>query len=180
MDNISPLELERILTDRIELIKKDRSLVREQIDDYDIKIKNLRKLQEKSNLPKEKDEELAILLYKLEHQHATTPQNNFDEREFMREKEKLRQKRKNINSFMKIQSDIDILRIKLNEFRKQQSELDDSLNELSAGLRRIKVVNRAGCQTHEVIEKKFIIDFQRVGSIVGRGGGNLRAIEFGT
>ena len=72
----------------------------------------------------------------------------------MREKEKIKQKRKKIQDNAKIQADIDALKAKLAEYRRQQSELDDSQTELTNGLKRIRIANRAGCATHEIIEKK--------------------------
>lgn len=154
MESMSSAELESILAERLDFIKKEKQVIRESIDDLDAKIKNQRELQKKCNAPREKDEELALLLQKLEHSHATTPQNNAEEREFMREKEKIKQKRKKIQDNAKIQADIDVLKAKLGEFRRQQSELDDSQTELTNGLKRIRIANRAGCATHDIIEKK--------------------------
>lgn len=150
-------------------------MIRENIELIESKIKNLRSLL--VQVPREKDEELVALLEKIEHTHNTTPQTNAAEREFMREKEKLRQKRKALASYNKVQSEVNELRSKLTDLRKSQAEKDDAINELHQGLRKVKVSNKTGCTSAEISERKFTVEPSKVARIVGRGGSNMRMIE---
>lgn len=173
--SISSSELESILAERLDLVRKEKTTVRANIEELETKIKNARKLM--SNPPRESDEELAALLQKLEHSHATTPQNNSEEREFMREMEKIRQKRKAVASYTKVKTEVDELRSRLTELRKVQAEKEDSITELHQGLRKVKVANKLGCNNSEISERKVTVEASKVARIVGKGGSNLRFIE---
>jgi rRNA processing protein Krr1/Pno1/predicted RNA-binding protein YlqC (UPF0109 family) len=173
--DFSSTELEGILADRLESVRKEKSVIREAIEDLEAKIKSNRKLI--TVVPREKDEELVAMLQRLEHTHATTPQTNADERDFMREKEKIRQKRKALTAYLKVQGEIDSFRAKLTDLRKTQAGLDDSINELHTGLRKVRVANLLKCNNSEIFEKKYTVESSKVSRIVGRGGSNLRNIE---
>lgn len=173
--SITSSELEAILAERLDLVRKEKTTVRANIEELETKIKNARKLM--VNPPRETDEELVATLQKLEHAHATTPQNNTEEREFMREMEKVRQKRKAVASFLKVKAEVDELRSRLTELRKVQAEKEDSITELHQGLRKVKVANKTGCNNSEIAERKFTVETSKVARIVGKGGSNLRFIE---
>ena len=173
--SISASELEAILAERLDLVRKEKSAIRDNIELLESKLKNLR--SQLTQAPREKDEELVAMLEKIEHIHNTTPQTNAAEREFMREKDKLRQKRKALASYNKVQSEVNEVRARLIDLRKSQAEKDDAINELHQGLRKVKVSNKTGCASAEISERKFTVEVSKVARIVGRGGSNMRMIE---
>lgn len=173
--SISPSELETILAERLDLIRKEKSAIRENVELLEAKVKNTR--AQMVQVPREKDEELVALLEKIEHTHNTTPQTNAAEREFMREKEKIRQKRKALATYNKLQAEVNDLRARLTDLRRSQAEKDDAITELHQGLRKIRVSNKTGCASAEIAERKLTVEASKVSRIVGRGGSNLRFIE---
>lgn len=173
--SISASELETILAERLDLIRKEKTAIRENIELLEAKVKNARALM--VQVPREKDEELVALLEKIEHTHNTTPQTNAAEREFMREKEKIRQKRKALASYNKVQAEVNDLRARLTDLRRSQAEKDDAITELHQGLRKIRVSNKTGCASADIAERKLTVESSKVSRIVGRGGSNLRFIE---
>ena len=173
--SISSSELESILGERLDLVRKEKGLIRESIEDLENKLRNARKSL--GNTPRETDEQLTATMQRLEFTHATTSQSNADEREFMREMDKLRKKRTALVAHLKTQAEVDDLRSRLTELRKAQAEKDDSITELHQGLRKVKLANKAGCANNNIQERQLTVESSKISRIVGKGGANLRSIE---
>ena len=173
--SISSSELESILGERLDLVRKEKGLIRESIEDLENKLRNARKSL--GNTPRETDEQLTATMQRLEFTHATTSQSNADEREFMREMDKLRKKRTALVAHLKTQAEVDDLRSRLTELRKAQAEKDDSVTELHQGLRKVKLANKAGCANNDIQERQLTVKSSKISRIVGKGGANLRSIE---
>jgi len=173
--SISASELESILAERLQLVRNEKSAVRESIEELEAKIRLSKRAL--ADTPRESEDEIVATMKKLEHTHATTSMSNAEEREFMREMDKLRQKRKAAAAGVKVKADLEEQRTKLTELRRSQAEKDDSITELHQGLRKVKLANRSGCTSADITERKFTVESGKVARIVGKGGSNLRFLE---
>jgi polyribonucleotide nucleotidyltransferase len=173
--SISSAELEGILAERLDLARREKGVIRDGIEDLEGKIRNSKKLT--ASAPRETEEEITAIMQKLEHTHATTSQSNAEEREFMREMDKLRQKRKAAASFLKVKTEVDDMRSRLTDLRRTQAALDDTISELHNGLRKVKIANKSGCSSADIVERKLTVETSKIARIVGKGGSNLRFME---
>jgi hypothetical protein len=104
------MDLEALLSSRLELSRKEREGLREALLDSDGKIKILIASLAKTGSAKDTEEKIELAQQQLEISHATHSQSSLNEREFMREREKLRQKKASTIKATKMQQEIDLLR----------------------------------------------------------------------
>ena len=173
--SIPPEELEIILSDRFDADRKEKLALREQLESLEVKIKATRKQMGQN--PRESEQDLDAAFQRLEHAHNTTSGTKGDERAFMHERDKIRQKKKALAKYMKLQGELDGMRAQMTETRRALAEKEESISELHSGLRKIRLANKLSVESHDIIEQRYVIDDSKVPRIVGRGGGNLRSIE---
>lgn len=175
MSGIPASELQAILTERLNEVRKEKSALREHVENLESKIKVQRKLL--GPTMRETEEDLNAAMERLERSHATSAQSNAEERAFMREMDKLRQKKKSLANYLKVQAELNDLRAQMTSARRLLAEKEDSIVELDSGLRKVKIAELLGCNGSEVYEETMTVEESKVPRIVGRGGANLRNME---
>lgn len=93
-------ELEVLLTERLETVKQEKTAIKDAVDSLDTKVRNL--IATIGKVPNESEHEINAAMQQLERTHATTSQSTAQERQFMRDMEKLRQKRKHFKLIRKL------------------------------------------------------------------------------
>lgn len=173
--NLSNADIESILSDRLDALKAERATVKESLEYVIKKIET--SIAMVGNTPREKEQELNQSIAKLERTHATTPQNSADERNFMREMDRLRQKKKQLATYTKIQSEIDQFKATRNELLQDIRDKDSKIDELFSGLKKIRLANRLQCNTSDILEHRIVAEESKISRIVGKGGASLKQIE---
>ena len=169
------LNLEKILNARLEITQQERVTVKEALDNLDAKIKTLSSRM--GIKPKETLEGLTEMMRTLERSHATTTQSKNDERQFMREMEKLKQKKKSLIDYLKSNEELDLFKEKRAALYQEIRDKDKTLDELNYGIRKVRTATKLQCSTAEIIEQKFNFPEDALPRIIGKGGQNLRQIE---
>lgn len=173
-------EIEAIIKERIELTQIERSTIREELASIDNKIKTLTTQFTSANgqhRPRETLEEVNTTIARLEYSHATTSQTKAEEREFLRDLEKLRQKKKLIGLFTQFQNEVDELKARKNVVNTELKEKDEILEELHLGLRRVRTAMSLKVGINEVITETYSVPEDKLPMVIGKGGNNLRQIE---
>lgn len=175
-------EIEAILKERIEAAQKERAQVREAIATIDAKIKTVLSQGAASGLddnkrPKETLEQISTAISEMEYTHATTSQSAAQERELLRNLQKLRQKKKTLGAYSQMQSEIDVLKAKRATIVTELNSKDEVLDELQLGLRRVRTAMTLHVGISDVISKLYAVPEDRVPQVIGKGGANLRQIE---
>lgn len=173
--NLSNADIENLLLQRLEEVKKERISVKDRIEQLDNKLKECKRLA--GQPPRESESELQTAIAKLEHIHSTTSQTNAEERKFMFELDKLKQKKKSASTYQRYSGDIDTYRTQITTARADLLEKEAAIDELSSGLRKIRLATRSGCNSSELIESSFTVDESKIAQIIGRGGSNIKSIE---
>lgn len=172
---MSTQELETLLNERLEAVKLEKAGLKETIDSIDIKIRN--QITANSVAPKETEQEITVAMQKLERTHSTTSQTTVQERQFMRDMDKLRQKKKALALYLKVQAEIDILKASKNAQLKEMHDRETLINELFGGLRKVKLAQKLSCNLTDLFEQTINIEESKISRVVGKGGQNLRTIE---
>ncbi len=172
---MSTQELETLLNERLEAVKLEKTGLKETVDSIDTKIRN--QIAAIKEAPKETEQEITVAMQKLERTHSTTSQTTVQERQFMRDMDKLRQKKKALALYMKVQADIDVLKANKNVQMKELHERETLINELIGGLRKVKLAQKLSCNLTDLFEQTINIEESKISRVVGKGGQNLRTIE---
>jgi polyribonucleotide nucleotidyltransferase len=167
--------MEQILATRLDLTQREKTAIREALDLVDGKIKVA--LATIGQRPKETEEELVAALKERERLHSITPQNNVEERQFMRELESLRQKKKYVQQYTVQQAALDELKTRRTVLSKELREKERAIEELSTGIKKLKLAAIVGCSTSDIVEQKFTVPESRMAQVIGKGGSNLRSVE---
>lgn len=171
-------DLESIIKARLDVSQNEKQSLRDSLDSLDTKVKNLiGKIEKFKDVRRDKDDELASKIVALEFKHDTTPGSNTDERQFMRDLDNLKNKRKEISEYKSIQIELDDLKLQRSVLQKDLRDKEKSVDELFFGLRKIKIANKLGCNTEDIVEQNMIIPQDKLGQVVGRGGISMKKIE---
>jgi transcription antitermination factor NusA-like protein len=171
----SHLDIEKLLGARLEEVRKEKSVLKEKIEQWDQRLREAKRLA--GNPPKENESEVQTLITQLERQYATTSQSKAEERKFLYEIEKLKQKKKSVANYNKYSGEIEMLRNQLSAARSELLEKETAIDELSSGLRKVKLAARAGCNSSELVESLYEVDTSKLPQIVGKGGMTVRSLE---
>lgn len=167
--------MEEFISQQLFLIQQDRNKLKEKIDKYDDKIqKSISRIGIK---PKENEDQLVIMLSRLEFNHTTTSQSNADERKFMQERDKILVKQKHLIEYTEAQLELDKLKIALSAARIEMREKDRCIDDLKANQRRVIIANKLKCSMDDIIEQRLTIPAEKIPQIIGKKGANLKKIE---
>lgn len=164
-----------ILNGRIEVTQTELKGIRDKCTTLDAQIKN--GITRIGSRPRESMDELKNETERLERIHKTTPQSNADERKFMIDIDKLRQKRKALVEYQHAQVEIDALKAQRTELQQQLREKNTCMDQLYAGLRKCKAALKSGVKNSEVVEQSIVVPEDKMAHIIGRGGSSLRQME---
>jgi polyribonucleotide nucleotidyltransferase len=168
-------EIERLLTFRWDEVRRQKVGLKERVELWDARLKDVKRLA--GAVPKESEQELAAEIEALECQHTTTSQTKAQERSLLYDIEKLKQKKKAASTYGKFSGEIEQLRSQLTIARNELLETEGALDELAAGLRKVRLAQRAGVNSSDLVEVSFNVDEEKIPVIVGKGGMNIRSIE---
>ena len=171
----SLLELEKSVQARLQLTRHERQHIKECIESLDNKIKTL--IGSTKGRPRETDQQLVDNIRMIEYTHATTPQTNVDERQFMRELDRLKKKRKDLAENIEKQTSIDELKLKRSALQKELKEKEICLDELYQGARRIRVALKLNYEPNMLVEESIVIPESKLPQVIGRGGSGVKSIE---
>eukprot|EP01041_Mallomonas_annulata_P002139 gene2139-4170_t len=167
--------VEKMLNIRLEATQAERSVVKESLDNTEAKIKFLSaRIGQK---PRESEQDIIEQNRLLEYDHSTKPQNNADERKFMRDLDKLKQKKKIVIEYNIMQDELDSLKNQRAVLGKELREKDRVLDDLYQGTRKLKAAMKLGCSAGDVLEKKILVPEEKLSRVIGKGGGNIKQIE---
>ena len=171
----SNFERYEMLLERQSMVKAERKEIKNSLELVDNKIKNL--IHYVKNRPRESDEELVKKLYDVEVYHATHPQTNKDEREFMRELKVLKNKRKELVEYNIKQGEIDELKSQRSIYQRELKDKDLCLDELFAGTRKMRAAHKLNCDPNVLQEETMIVPEDKFRQVIGTGGSNVKKIE---
>jgi hypothetical protein len=92
-----------------------------------------------------------------------------DERLFMREMDKLKQKKKQLSDYNKAQEELDILKSKRSSLVQELREKDCTIDEIYTGIRKVRTASKLGCSTAEIVEQRFQVPEDKLARIIGKG-----------
>jgi polyribonucleotide nucleotidyltransferase len=167
--------LEKLLQSRIDIAQEEISTLRNEVGAQSTNVKNSR-----DRLPKRHKESLQELLQlseQLERNHSVQAQNNASERAFMREMNLLKQKRKEVIEYNAAKAKLDAMRDQLTELIKERGDREASLEELYAGTRRVRAALKCNCDPSDIEEVTISVPVEKIASIIGRGGTQMKLIE---
>ena len=127
--------------------------------------------------PRESMDELKKETERIERLHVSTPQSNADERKFMVDIEKLRQKRRYLTEHQEAQREIDAFKAQRTELQQQLREKMKIMDELYSGCRKHKAATKSGAKTSDMVEDSINIPEDKMAHVIGRGGSSLRQLE---
>ena len=167
--------MEEFITQQLFLMQQDRNKLKEKIDKLDDKIQ--KSIPRMGSKPKESEDQLIMMLKRLEFNHTTTSQSNADERKFMQERDKILVKQKQVVEYTEAQLELDKLKIALNANRIEMREKDKLIDDLKANQRRVIIANKLKCSMDDIIEQRLTIPAEKIPQIIGKKGANLNKIE---
>ncbi len=168
-------DIEKVLTDRLEAVRQEKSTLKQEIDALDARYRHLREAA--GTPPKESDEEITAVITKLERLHATTPQTKADERKFMFELDKLKQKKKLAQHYGKYKDELEVSKQKLAVMRQELLERETHIDEIVLAIQKVQLAIQLQCTYQEIVEKYFTIEASKIPYILGKTGMNLAYIE---
>lgn len=169
------MNLETILSQRHAITEQERNGIRDTLDSIDNKIKSL--TVRLGTKPKDTVETINAKVRTLEHEHATTTQSKSDERNFMRELERLGQLKKQAVEYQKMKDEFDALKEQRADLFQELRIKEKSLDELDASLRRVRLAGKLQCSTKDIIEQTFAVPEEAIPRVIGKKGQNLKQIE---
>jgi polyribonucleotide nucleotidyltransferase len=174
-------EIEAILKERIDLAQKERTSIREVITTIDNKIKTtsaqFATIGGQDKRPRETIEQINASISEMEYLHATTSQSKAQERELLKNLEKLKQKKKALAQYNVIQAEVDELKAKRATIAAELKGKDEGLDELHLGLRRVRTAMTLHVGISEVVSYVYAVPEDRLPQVIGKGGSNLKQIE---
>lgn len=173
--SVLALELVKMLEDRIQTTQSERNALKEQIDVLDAKLKKL--ISAIGKRPTHTENELNELARHKEFIHSTTNMSLMQEKEFLRELEGIRQKKKDLVEYNKRQAEIEALKSTRTGLANELREKDELLDELFTGSRKLSVGTTLKCNPAEVVEKKITVPEDNISRIIGKGGSNIKVME---
>ena len=174
-DYIYNIKMEEFIAQQLFLMQQDRNKLKEKIDKLDDKIQ--KSIPRMGSKPKESEDQLIMMLKRLEFNHTTTSQSNADERKFMQERDKILVKQKQVVEYTEAQLELDKLKIALNANRIEMREKDKLIDDLKANQRRVIIANKLKCSMDDIIEQRLTIPAEKIPQIIGKKGANLKKIE---
>lgn len=168
-------EVENLLNLRLESTQNERKAIADSLDHSENKIKSL--LLKLGQKPRETEEEINELVKSIEYGHNTTSQTNADERKFMRELDKLKQKKKAIQEYNSIQQEINDFKSRRSNLQKELRDKERALDDLYQGSRKLKAAARLGCNTSDLLEQKMPCPEDKLSRVIGKSGANTKQIE---
>jgi predicted PilT family ATPase len=173
--SVLTLELEKMLEARIQSAQAERVALRDELDKLDAQLKKA--ITAIGKRPAHTDAELTELARQKEYQHRTTNMSLMKEKEFIRELEGIRQKKKDLIEYNKKQLDIEGLKGTRATTSAELREKEELLDELFAGSRKLSVANTLKCNPADVVEKKITIPEDNMPRIIGKGGSGVKLLE---
>ena len=174
----TPTTLEGIIALRLDLTQRERLLVKEALDGVDARLNRARSVLSQCECPRETEHELDMTTAQMERHHATTAWQTLEsERDFLRELQKLRERKKWVAEYNQLQQSFEELKVQRATLRKDLTDKDVQLEELFVGSRKIKLATRIGCSPAEVLEQKVSVPENKMAQIIGKGGVNLKQVE---
>ena len=175
MSTDSSFEMYEMLLDRQNITRSERLALKASMDVVDTKIKNL--ISHVKNRPRESDEELVKRMHEAEKYHATHPQTNKDEREFMRELKTLKTKRKELVEYNIKQGEIDVFKSQRSAYQRELKEKEACLDELYAGARKMRAAHKLNCDPNALQEETMSIPQDKFRLVIGTAGSNVKKME---
>eukprot|EP01038_Epipyxis_sp_PR26KG_P005863 gene5863-8087_t len=177
MDDISTADIAAMLSERLELIQKEKSQLKENIEQITKKIEQNAAAMG-NHPPRETEAELNSALQKVERIHATTTQSKLsEEKQLMREMDKIKLKKKTLATYTKLKAEVDSLYKRKGELLLELKDKDTTLDELHQGLKKIKLAEKLNCSSADIIEHRAIIEESKIPRIIGRSGASRKQIE---
>ena len=164
-----------VLSSRIDTTTAELKDLRERYNQLDVRIKG--GVARIGTRPRESMEDLIQEMERLERVHSTTPQSSADERKFMQDKERCRQKKKALGEYQVAQVELDGLKATRTEIQQQMRDKNKMLDELYAGSRKLKAASRSGVKLADVLEDTVTVPDDKIAHVIGRGGSSLRQLE---
>lgn len=150
----------KFLEEKLNGFQNERKALKEKLDILESKLKiNMTSL---SKAPRESEKDIQDSIDRLEFQHTTSSQNSEQERNYLKEKEKLKQKLKAVINYASIQSDVNDIRTQREVLRKNLRDVEASIRDCRQGIRRFNLATRASCSISELIEQKFSLPLDKV------------------
>eukprot|EP01138_Halocafeteria_seosinensis_P003494 gb/GECG01003572.1/.p1 GENE.gb/GECG01003572.1/~~gb/GECG01003572.1/.p1 ORF type:complete len:1525 (+),score=296.75 gb/GECG01003572.1/:1-4575(+) len=120
----------------------------------------------------------------LEQQHQTTTLTNKDEREILKEIEKLKNERKKLDEFTALATEIEQLKMERGRIQEALSENYRAIGELKEAVRHSRTVDRLkelnpelNVAPEDVVTESLVVKRGSLGKIIGKGGSTIQRIE---
>jgi predicted RNA-binding protein YlqC (UPF0109 family) len=173
--SVLALELQKMLELRIENAQMERNVLKEELDAIDNKLRKA--IGAIGKRPLQTEQELNELARSKEFQHSTTSMSLMKEKEFLRELETIKLKKKELIEYNKKQSEIELIKSHRLQFSSDLKEKEEMLDELYNGSRKLNVSNVLQCNPTDVVEKKISVPDDNMSRIIGKGGSSIKALE---
>jgi predicted PilT family ATPase len=167
--------VEEMLSTRLEKARLERSARKDELDMVDAKLRSL--ISRAGPKQRESLDDIARTEAKLEKKHRSEPQTSATERAFMREMDKLSQARKSIVTRLKQQEEIDGLKDQRTAISQSLREIENAINELAKGYKKMTIASKAGCSGADVLDEEIPVPETSFAYIIGKGGSSLNALE---
>lgn len=176
MENPSTTNEEALLLQAGRL-QKEREAIKELIDQLDHKISLHTSKLSHIGKTRESEEELVAKLERLELKHETTTQSSADERNFIRDMNKLKEQKKKLVEYNSIQSELDEIKNqrKLKYF--ELKSIEKQADEIQLSLRKIKLVANIKCEVSSLVEHRLNVPQLKMSHIIGKNRQQLVQLE---
>ncbi len=176
IDNTSALNEETSLL-QIEQLQKEREAVKEVLDQLDQKISLHTSKLSQIGRTKETEEELIAKMERLELKHETTTQSSVDERNFIRDLNKLKEQKKKLIEYNSIQSELDDIKSQRKLKYAELKSIEKRIDEIQLALRKLKLVANIKCDASSLIEHRLIVPQLKMSHIIGKNRQQLTQLE---
>eukprot|EP01039_Chlorochromonas_danica_P007375 gene7375-8158_t len=149
----TPEEIEKFLCDRLEAIRIERTAAREAFNTLDGKIKTQKKAM--GPAPRDTVESLTAAITALEKQYTRTSHNKAEERTFLYELDKLKQKKKAALAYSKQNAEAEAMKAQLHLLRTQLLEKETAMDELLAGLKKVRIAAKVKVANQAIAERVY-------------------------
>ncbi len=176
MENLSTTNEEALLLQAGRL-QKERETIKDVLDQLDQKISLHTSKLSQIGKTRESEEELVAKLERLELKHETTTQSSADERNFIRDMNKLKEQKKKLVEYNSIQAELDEIKSqrKLKHF--ELKSIEKQVDEIQLSLRKIKLVANIKCDVSSLVEHRLNVPQLKMSHIIGKNRQQLVQLE---
>jgi len=119
---------------------------------------------------------IDVKIAALERERTITSVSLAKERDILRQIKSLERSKTQVQESQILENEVQATKKLIDEMRDEIRARNSSIDELEAGLAKLKLANKLGCTTQDIIEETMECPSDKVGMVIGKGGSTMKRI----